>query len=753
MDSKTTISNIQVNLKAMQKLTFTLDNNGFVKYGKNNLYPQELIRLYDEHPEHRAILNRKARYIWGKGLKAKNKADEIKVNAFIDNFNKKESLNKVGKKISLNTEIFNGQFIEVITNMQGAPIEMYFINSANCRLSEDGDTLYFCKDWTKPKYQREIKEILKWNDKEQQVGTFFIDFRYYSATANRLDSVYPITQYQSIVEDINTDIVISKTNSNMVNNGLSMGKIVNFFNGKPDDKTVSAIDRGIKGTYTGEDGEPVMIVHSEREDKAPEVIDVTPTDMAERFLYTSKRALKKVFAGHEMASELFNIKFDDSFLSSAPDLLTLQELFVKGYIEPRQNDLLEFLSYLSFIKTGEYLEMMFEPISLVGADLSNDPDLTLKERRLIKGLETEEPVKLQAQAVNDAINSLSPLVANKVLESMSEDEIRALASLPPRNAEIGVDGKPLVDANGMPIAATNNSNNNNANEHIKSMTRKQMNNMHGIKKDYDSGKASLEQSLLALKGFGLSEDEANIWLGVVTPKPTIMSKIKNLFSSNNNQVDSVLMSFESIGTIEDPTTYVVLKREKVKFKNQVDALKYERQIMKFADALVISIEQLDNAILNALKGNPILSIDELAELTKSDFVKVEESISRLIKNGLLESNSIGFKPTEKAIEKETKPIVSDEIYTVYKYELNDEKPSLKKGGSSRPFCKKLMSLNKEYSFEEIDGISLKGVGENVGGTNIWDFRGGYYTNPETKVVDPDCRHIWVAETRRRKAKK
>jgi len=46
----------------------------------------------------------------------------------------------------------------------------------------------------------------------------------------------------------------------------------------------------------------------------------------------------------------------------------LQELFVKGYIEPRQADLLEFLSYLSFLKTGEYLEMEFEPISLIGAD-------------------------------------------------------------------------------------------------------------------------------------------------------------------------------------------------------------------------------------------------------------------------------------------------------------------------------------------------------------------------------------------------
>lgn len=683
------ISNIQNNqilsLKAMPKLAFTLDSKGYVKYGKNNLYPQELIRLYDEHPEHRAILNRKARYIWGKGLKAVNKADEIKVKTFIDNFNKKETLNQVGKKISLNTEIFNGQFIEVITNLNGDAIEMYFLNSANCRLSEDGDTLYFCKDWTKSAHQRDIKEIKKWNDKEKQIGTFFIDFKYYSATASKLNSVYPIAQYQSIVEDINTDIAISVANSNMVNNGLSMGKIINFFNGTPDDKMVSAIDRGFKGTYTGEDGESVMIVHSDREDKAPEVIDVTPTDMSERFLYTSKRALKKIFAGHEMASELFNIKFDDSFLSGSPDLLTLQELFVKGYVEPRQNDLLEFLSYLSFVKTGEYLQMTFDPISLVGIDLSNDVDLTQDERRKLKGYE--------------------PLTA------------------------------PKLDVNGQPLPVQANE----VNDNLKGLSASENRDMQRIIRDFQAGKNGMNEHLAIarLTAYGLSTNDAKKMLGINTGIDAKMS----------SQVDKVLMALEACA-IDDNDDDVLLI-EAAHIHNSKDALKYERHIMKFADALVISVEELDNAILTALKGNPTISIDELVKITQTDFAKVEQSLARLIDNGFLIDSSDGFKPTEKAIEKETKPIVSDEIYTVYKYAVNPDKPSLKKGGSSRPYCLKMMQLSKtkSWTFESLDSM------ENDLGTNVWAYRGGYYTNPETGEIDPDCRHLFYAITKRRKAKK
>ena len=671
-------------LKDMPKLAFTLDNNGMVKYGKNNLYPQELVRLYNEHPEHRAIINRKARYIWGKGLKAVKPEDEIKVNAFIDGFNKKESLNKVGKKICVNTEMFNGQFIEVITNLAGVPIEMFFLNSANCRLSECGDILYFCKDWKKSQSQREVKEIHKFKDGELQVGSFFCEFKYYSATGSKLDSIYPTAQYQSIVEDINTDITISVTNSNMVNNGLSMGKIINFFNGTPDDKTTATIDRGFKGTYTGEEGEAVMVVHSDRDDKAPELVDVTPTDMAERFNYTAKRAQKKIFAGHEMASELFNIKFDDSFLSGSPDLLTLQELFFKGYIEPRQEDLLEFLSYLSFIKTGEYLEMMFEPISLIGADLSNDVDLTQDERRKLKGYE--------------------PLTA------------------------------PKLDANGSPLPVQANE----VNDNLKGLSASENRDMQRIIRDFQAGKNGMNEHLAIarLTAYGLSTNDAKKMLGINTGIDTKMS----------SQVDKVLMALEACA--EDDNDDDVILVEAAHIHNSKDALKYERNLMKFADALVISVEELDNAILTALKGNPTLTIDELANTLKYDALKISEGIARLTKNGFLADTVEGFKPTQKALDKPTEPIVSREVYTVYKYDVNPDKPKLSKGGSSRPFCSKMMalSLTKSWTFEKLDSM------ENDLGTNVWDYRGGYYTNPVTKEIDPDCRHLWYAITKTRKKK-
>jgi hypothetical protein len=672
-----------LNMKAMQKLVFVDDaRNGWVKYGKDNLYPQEIIRLFNEHPEHRAIINRKARYIWGNGLKAVKPEDDIKVNAFIDSFNRFETLNQVGKKITPNTELFNGCYIEVITDLNGLPIEFYLLNSANCRISEDQTKLFFSKNWSKNIRGNEVQTIEKYT-KGAEAGTYFIEFKYYTPSATYLESVYPNPNYQGIIEDINTDVDISTFNKNYVASGFSVGTIINFYSGTPTDSEKADINNRFKGTYTGETGQNTMITFNDRDDKAPDVVTIGVDELAVKFEFTSKRALKKIFAGHEMASELFNIKFDDSFLSGSPDLITLQNLFVKGYVEPRQNDLLEFLSYLSYLKTGEYLEMMFEPISLIGADLSNDTDLSVDERRILKGYPALTAPKL------------------------------------------GVNGQPL------PIqAATNDT--------LTNLTGRQLQGLLRIVSKYDNGKINKEAAILTMmQGFSLTREDALTFLDENDAEVTPITKM-------SSQVDNVLMQLEKVGTIEDPSTYIVLKREKVNFKSSNDALKYERQIMKFADALIITITELDSAVLNALKGNPSITVDELAKQLNFKPYQIDESIKRSLDKQLIEVSTSGFKPTPKALEKKTEPIKSKEIYTVYKYERDFDKPELVKGGKSRAFCTRMLANKHEYSFEQIDNMT------NDLGTNVWDYRGGYYNNPETKQIDAECRHLWMAETRQRK---
>jgi hypothetical protein len=58
---------------------------------------------------------------------------------------------------------------------------------------------------------------------------------------------------------------------------------------------------------------------------------------------------------------------------------------------------------------------------------------------------------------------------------------------------------------------------------------------------------------------------------------------------------------------------------------------------------------------------------------------------------------------------------------------------------SRAFCEKLIDLNRTYTRQDIDNISQR-VDRDV-----WKYRGGWYTNPETKATTPYCRHEWVQQ--------
>ncbi len=72
-----------------------------------------------------------------------------------------------------------------------------------------------------------------------------------------------------------------------------------------------------------------------------------------------------------------------------------------------------------------------------------------------------------------------------------------------------------------------------------------------------------------------------------------------------------------------------------------------------------------------------------------------------------------------------------DVYVKYSYEWNEEVPLNERDTAahpSRPFCKKLMELNRLYTRSEIEQIS-----QHVG-YSVWDRKGG-----------DGCRHRWVSQ--------
>jgi hypothetical protein len=80
--------------------------------------------------------------------------------------------------------------------------------------------------------------------------------------------------------------------------------------------------------------------------------------------------------------------------------------------------------------------------------------------------------------------------------------------------------------------------------------------------------------------------------------------------------------------------------------------------------------------------------------------------------------------------------VKTQLSIRYRYEWNEDVPDEERdtlSHPSRPFCKKLMELNRLYTRQDIEQIS-----ERLG-YSVWDRKGG-----------DDCRHRWVSQIITRK---
>ena len=92
---------------------------------------------------------------------------------------------------------------------------------------------------------------------------------------------------------------------------------------------------------------------------------------------------------------------------------------------------------------------------------------------------------------------------------------------------------------------------------------------------------------------------------------------------------------------------------------------------------------------------------------------------------------MAFNFFKKKIEEKIVP-ESINVTVKYSYEWNEDVPIEERdtlSNASRPFCKKMMELNRVYTRGEIEQIS-----QHVG-YSVWERKGG-----------EGCRHRWVRQT-------
>jgi hypothetical protein len=694
----------------------------WVSYGVENDYPNYLLNLYRRSAKHNAIVNGKVGYIVGKGWTSEEETPAAK--AFLDSPtfpNAYDSMNDLTQKLTLDMEIYNGFALEVTWSRGGGIAEICHVDFHRVRADKD-EKMFYVYDWYDEYEVRQFPQLNQVNqipafDPDNRIGKQLFYYRAYSAGVK----VYPLPEYLGGTAYIELDVEIANFHVNNIKNNFWGSYLINFPNGIPTPEESDAIERQMKMKFGGTDNAGRFLVNfSDSPETKPELTPLTPSDLDKQFDILNKTVQQEIFVAHRVTSPmLFGVKTEGQ-LGGRAEMVESYEIFKATYIEDRVQRIERSVNYLASFNgvTGLKLQPT-EPISeqlTETALLQISTKDELREKAGLPILETEELGG--ARLVADAINALSPLVANKVLESMSPNEIRALAALPPK-----AEGEALPDATGAALPVGEQQLTNGV---LRSLSGREYQGMMRVVRQFSQGKLSKEQASLMMKNaYGLNDEECDIMLGIDEDPATE-------FSADLDKFEEVAMQF---GVNADG--YQVLRSKPVRFEA-------DNSVMAEFMEVEPENKELDKKILAEIKRTKKVDADQISRRLDVPLEKVSERIEYLISKGQV--------TIENRIARiaDTPDTAAEEAFEIrYKY---DWRPEFKSNAASleansRDFCKTLLRLNKLYTRQDIDQMS------SIMGYSVWDRRGEWYTLPGTNISRPSCRHIWQQQIVVRKGNK
>jgi hypothetical protein len=394
-------------------------NDNYVQHGSDNVYPNFLLKLYNECPVHASIINSKADYVKGDGLRYKGgKLITTKVNA-ADNFD--ELISKVVKDYIL----FNCFAIEVVYNPFKVPIEYHFVPAHRVRCNKSKTQFWVSEDWqqgTKPlKFER-------WKTLSTDATSKIFFYDGYNPS---LSNVYPTPEYHGCVTSILTDMEIRTFNLNNLRNHFSVSTILTFFRGSniPEDQK-EKIMKGLKDSYTGSTGKKLIVDFQDPNSPAADVKSISPNDWDKAYELIAKSVKDDIIQAHQVTSPiLFGVKTEGQ-LGGSTELETAYEIFQNTYARNKRNELLSAFNQL--FSVGELIqgELEFAEKQLFSARISEtlkEKVYTINELRKEAGLPTmvDGDKLLTEAAKTDAI----PQKMNSDVFQLSEEDFEKIKDM------------------------------------------------------------------------------------------------------------------------------------------------------------------------------------------------------------------------------------------------------------------------------------------------------------------------------------
>ena len=374
---------------------------GYIPFGIENLYPETLNQMYYSSPLHGAIVDYKTNAVIGGGfnIMIDKLTNEEKVDLYA--FEKKIKLKKIAPIVTKQLVIHNRVYFKLCFSDKGKLTKIENLSPEKLRRSRDGKTYFICEDWAS---RIDVLEIVPYHPLNKEYEQLFI----YELPCIGQD-YYPLPQYSSALNFAFLSGELSYLAKSNIQNAVFPSFAMMFPKRPQSEEEKNVLRRTIDKLKGAENAGKAVAFFANSAEQMPKIESLPTNSNDKLFQEASSLNTEQICFAHTIDPILMGVRTTGS-LGSGSDIKQAYVIFEKNVVKPlRENveDIFNELLHIAKVK-GELKINNFQIIN-----------------------ETIVEVEESASKTSDALNSLSPLVATKVLGSMTPNEIRALASLPP----------------------------------------------------------------------------------------------------------------------------------------------------------------------------------------------------------------------------------------------------------------------------------------------------------------------------------
>jgi hypothetical protein len=374
---------------------------GYIPFGQDNMFPELLNQLYYTSPLHGAIVDFKTNAIVGGGytLETAKMSNEDKLKLYT--FEKKMKLNKTSKAIAQQLIVHQRGYFKLCYNDKGELYKIHNVSPEKVRVARDKITYFMCDDWSARIDVVPIKRAHPTNRDLEQLYVYEI------MTLGQ--EWYSLPQYTSALNFAFLSGELSFFAKSNIQNSVFPSFAMMFPKRPQSEEEKHMIKNTIDRLKGAANAGKAVAFFANSADQLPKIESLPTNNNDKLFHEASALNTEQICFSHTIDPILMGVRTTGA-LGGGADIKQAYVVFEKNVVMPLRDQVEEIVNELLALAKipGTYMINNFQIINETIVEIEGDASKTA-----------------------DAINSLSPLVATKVLNAMTPNEVRALASLPP----------------------------------------------------------------------------------------------------------------------------------------------------------------------------------------------------------------------------------------------------------------------------------------------------------------------------------